>query len=138
MVIRFVHTLFVTPFLTLIFLSNLPKEVCNQFFYLIRWVLIASLVEYLAHKKKLILYAHGWNVFWSSILYLMMFICSYLFTKYPINTLVLSLYSTLFYVYKFQVPLRRKHYSKYYEALVDLRYHTWLEDLLSSMKRKVL
>ena len=99
LVIRLVHILVVTPLLVLIFLSNMPRTLSMQFFHLIRWVISASLVEYFVHKKKLILYAHGWDILWSSSLYLLMFLYSHLFTKRPYITIILSLGSTLFFIF---------------------------------------
>jgi hypothetical protein len=136
-VIRVVYMVIVTPLLTLNFLSKLPQELSKQGLYLIKWVLTASFVEYLAHKNKLILYGHGWSVFWSGFLYLIMFVYSYIFTIYPKKIVLLSLCTTVFFVYKFRVPFRKKHYSKYFEPLVDLRYHTFLEDVFSQTKRRL-
>ena len=137
LMIRLVHVFIVTPLITLIFLSKMPSELFRQIIYLIRWVIIASVIEYLAHKKNLILYAHGWNIFWSSLLYVKMFVYSYLFNKRPFVTLFLSLCSTIFFALKFKVPFKMKHYSKYFEPLVDVYYHTFLEDLFSNKKRKL-
>jgi peptidoglycan/LPS O-acetylase OafA/YrhL len=135
--IRVVHTFIVTPLLTLTFLSKMPQQLYKKGTYLIKWVLIASGIEYLAYKKNLILYGHGWSVFWSGFLYLIMFVYSYIFTIHPKKIVALSLCTTVFFVHKFRVPLRRKHYSKYFEPLVDLRYHTFLENLFSHTKRKL-
>jgi hypothetical protein len=134
LVIRLAHIIIVTPLLVLIFLSNMPRTLWMQFVHLIRWVITASLVEYLVHKKKLMLYAHGWNIFWSSSLYLMMFLYSHLYTKRPFITLIISLCSTLFFTLKFKVPFKRKHLSKYFGLLVDIYYHTFMEDLFSKMR----
>lgn len=138
MIIRLIHVFIVTPVITLIFLSKLPSELNRQIVYLIKWVIIASIVEYLAYKKKLILYAHGWNIFWSGLIYLKMFVCSYLFTKRPVTTLYLSFCCCVFFVVKFKVPLKMKHYSKYFEPLIDIYYHTSLESRLNNIKRKML
>ncbi len=134
-VIRLIHVLIITPLIALIYLSKMPGEFFRQIIYLIRWVLIASVVEYFAHKKKLIRFAHGWNVFWSSLLYIKMFVYSYLFSKRPVITLVLSLFSTVFFIVRFKVPLRRKHYSKYFDPLLDIYYHTFLKELFSNARR---
>jgi hypothetical protein len=137
LVIRLIHICIVTPLLVLTFLSGMPNSSWNQFKHYLKWVVIATCIEYLVHKKNLILYAHGWNVFWSSILYIKMFLYSHLFTKRPITTLILSFFSTVFFVHKLNVPLKWKHYSKYIEPLVDMYYHTSMEDLIN-MKRKLL
>ena len=133
-VIRVIHTIIVTPLLVLVFLTKMPNTLFKQFIYYIRWIIISFVVEYLIHKKHLILYAHGWNVLWSGLLYVKMFLYSHLFTKRPILTLVLSLCSSVFFIFKFNVPLKVKHFSRYFEPLVDLYYHTILVDLFTKKK----
>ncbi|WP_438824364.1 CBO0543 family protein [Bacillus sp. JJ1533] len=132
--IRVLHTIIVTPLLVLVFLSKMPNTLMERFIYYLRWITISFAVEYLIHKKHLILYAHGWNIFWSGILYLKMFLYSHLFTTRPVLTLFLSLFSTVFFIFKFKVPLKTKHLSRYFEPLVDLFYHTTLEGLLTKKK----
>lgn len=136
--IRAAHSIIVTPLLVLVFLSKMPSTIFKKIIHVIRWITISSAVEYFIHKKHLILYAHGWNIFWSGVLYLKMFMYSYLFTKRPILALFLSLYSTIFFIFKFHVPLRIKHFSRYMEPLVDLYYHTFLGDVFGKMRRKTL
>ena len=132
--LRTVHTLIITPLLVLVFLSKMPNTLFKQFIHFIRWTIISTVVEYLIHKKHLILYAHGWNVLWSGLLYVKMFVYSHLFTKRPIPTLFLSLCSTVFFIFKFNVPLKIKRSSRYFEPLVDLYYHTSLKDLFTRKK----
>jgi hypothetical protein len=136
-VIRLVHIFIVTPILILMFLSKMPSELIKQLEYILKWITISTVVEYFAQKRKLILYAHGWNIFWSSLLYFMMYTYSYLYSRRPSLTLVLSMCSTVFYVIKFKVPLRLKHYSRYFEPLIDVYYHTFLEDFISKKTRKL-
>lgn len=124
LLLRVVHTMIVTPLLVLVFLSNMPNTLFRQFIHFIHWVTISSAVEYLIHKKHLILYAHSWNVFWSGVLYFKMFLYSHLFTKRPILTLFLSLCSTVYFIFKFNVPLKMNHFSRYFEPLLDLYYHS--------------
>lgn len=135
--IRIAHSMVVTPLFVLIFLSKMPSTLFKKILHFIRWILVSSAVEHWIHKKKLILYAHGWNIFWSGVLYLKMFTYSYLFTKRPFLALFLSLYSTIFFIFKFKVPLRMKHFSRYFEPLVDLYYHTFLGDFFGRLRRKI-
>ena len=132
--LRVVHTTIITPLLVLVFLSKIPDTLFRQFIYFVRWIVISTGIEYLIHKKHLILYAHGWNVLWSGILYVMMFVYSYLFTKRPILTLFLSLCSSIFFIFRFKVPLKIKHFSRYFEPLLDMYYHTYLVDLFTRKK----
>lgn len=133
--LRTLHIVLVTPLLVLTYLSKSPNSFFKQLIYTIKWVLVTSLVEYMAHKQKLILYAHRWNVFWSGFLFAMMFGFSKLFIKRPHLTLILSSFTTVFFIIKFKVPIRRvKHYSRYFEPLVDFYYHSFLKYLFGYMK----
>jgi hypothetical protein len=133
-IVRVLHLTIVTPLLVLAFLSRMPSSFGKQVLYLIKWAGMATIAEYYIYRNKLILYAHGWNVFWSSLLYTMMFTFSHLFTKNPVITLFLSFCSTIFFIIKFRVPLQRKHLSRKCDCLVDLYYHTFLEDIVSYLK----
>ncbi|MDG5786286.1 hypothetical protein QA612_02205, partial [Evansella sp. AB-P1] len=126
--LRVVHIMIITPLLVLVFLSKLPNTLFKQFIHFIRWVAASTAVEYVVKKNQLILYAHGWNVFWSGILYAKMFLYSLLFTKRPILTLILSLCSTVYFIFKFNVPIKKNHFSRHFEPLLDIYYHTFLED----------
>lgn len=132
--IRIVHILIVTPLVVLVFLSKLPSGRFNQLTYYLRWITLSFVVEYVIHKKHLILYGHGWNIFWSGILYVKMYLYSHLFTTRPILSVILSLFSTVFFMIKFKVPFKMKHLSSYCEPLVDLFYHTTLKGLLTKKK----
>ncbi|AST90997.1 hypothetical protein [Sutcliffiella sp. NC1] len=138
LIIRIAHVIIVTPLLVVIFLSKMPVTFFKKCIHLLRSVFIATVVEFFAHKKQLILYAHGWNIYWSSLLYGKMFMYSYLFTRKPLTTLFLSLCSTVFLIFKFKVPLKRKHISEYFKPFTDLYYHTFIEDLFSRKRRKIL
>ena len=128
--LRTVHTIIVTPLIVLLFLSNFPKTFLKQMIYIIKWVLGAILVEFVVHKLKLIQYKHGWNIFWSALLYLKMFVYSHLFTKKPLMTWFLSLCSCTFFIIKFKVPIKKKHvFSRNFGTWVDYFYHSPLEDL---------
>ena len=135
--IRLAHVLIVSPFLTLMFLSTLPRDLFKKIIHLIKFVLISSIIEFVAYKKNLILFAHGWNIFWSGLIYLKMFVYSYLFGKRPLFTLALSLCSTIFFVYIFRAPLGTKHFSKYFEPAVDLYYHSFLERVFGNKPRRI-
>lgn len=124
MFIRMVHILIITPLIVLVFLSKMPSTLFMQCIHFVKWIIISTAVEYFIHKKHLILYAHGWNVFWSGIIYAKMFLYSHLFTKRPKSIFLLSFFSMTFFIIKFKVPLKIKHISKNFEPLVDMYYHT--------------
>lgn len=132
--IRMVHIIIVTPLFVLVFLSKMPSGRFEQITYYLRWITVSFAVEYFIHKKNLILYGHGWNIFWSGFLYVKMYLYSHLFTTRPLFTLFLSLVSTVFFIIKFKVPLKMKHLSSFFEPLVDIFYHTTLQGLLTKKK----
>ncbi len=136
-IIRFVHIVVISPLLVLTFLSKFPNSLFKQVIYIVKWVLTASVVEYYANKHKLIMYKHGWNTFWTGLIYAKMFLYGYLFIKKPLHTLLLSFCSTIFFVQKFKVPMRQKHVSSKFERFVDMYYHTNLEDILYFIKKRV-
>lgn len=129
--IRFVHVIIITPLLVLTFLSKFPNSLFKQVIYTVKWVLTASAVEYFLNKQNLIIYAHGWNIFWTGLMYIMMFMSSLLFIKRPLITLFLSFCTTVFFTIKFKVPMRLKHVSSKFDRFVDIYYHTFLEDIFS-------
>ncbi|MGO4889859.1 CBO0543 family protein [Anaerobacillus sp. MEB173] len=129
-VIRVAHVIIVTPLLVLSFLSKFPQTLTKQVLYLMKAVFVASSIELLIHKNKLIQYKHGWNIYWTSLLYMKMFVYSYLFTKRPMITCVLTLCSTIFFIVKFKVPVTKKHvFSSRFDKWVDYFYHSFLEDV---------
>lgn len=127
--IRIGQTLIVIPLLVLSFLTNSPKSVLKQIRHLLKWVILTTLVEFLFHKQKLIMYKHGWNIYWSGTVYLLMFSFSKMYSIRPKLTWFLSLFSIAIYVKLFKIPLRKKHVSRKFEWFVDLFYHSVPEDL---------
>ena len=129
--LRIIHIFIMTPLLVLLFLSKCPKTGFTQLGYLLKWVFFSSIVEYTAHKQRMIQYKHGWNIFWSGVLYLMMYVYSSLFSKRPVVTCFISFCSIVFFIKKFKVPIKSKHpFSRRFDAIVDCFYHSRLEDLL--------
>lgn len=102
-VLRGVNIFFVTPLITLLYLSKSPKPF--NISYLLKWVTSSTLVEYVASKNKMIKYKHGWNIYWTAFLYLKMYLYSYLYTRKPNFTWLLSAISTIFFIKVFNVPL---------------------------------
>lgn len=105
-ILRTAHILIVSPLLVLLYLSKLPESRIKQIVYTGKSILIACLAEFFVHKQKLIQFKHGWSLLWSSFMYLMMFTYSSLFTKRPFLTLLLSILSSVFFIMKFNVPLK--------------------------------
>jgi hypothetical protein len=103
--LRKVHIFLISPLLVLLFLSTLPKSFTKQVIHLIKWVVSSSMIEYFLAKKQLIIFKYGWNVFWSGLVYVQMYVFSYLFLKRPLLIWILSLFTTIFYMVQFKMPL---------------------------------
>ncbi len=130
-ILRVFHVVIVTPLLVLLFLSEFPKGLIKQIKHLTTYVLVSSIVEYFLNQKKFIQYKHGWNIFWSSLIYMKMYLYSYLVIKRPVLTSVLTSFSVIYFIKKFNIPINTKHkFSRRYDRLVDYFYHSFLEDLI--------
>ncbi len=128
--IRFLHVFIVSPLLVLSYLANYPKSLLKQVIHLIQSVLVSTLFECYLRKKKMIQYKHSWNEFWTGLIYLKMYVYSYLFSKRPLTTIFLSICSMIFFIVKFKVPIKKKHvFSRKFDHLVDYFYHSFLEDV---------
>ncbi|WP_332629752.1 CBO0543 family protein [Halalkalibacter flavus] len=103
--LRKIHTFFLSPVLVLLFLSRFPTSFINQVIYTMKWVLASSFAEYFLEKRKMIRFKYGWNVIWSGLIYLQMYLFSYFFLKKPVMVWALSFFSVLFYMTVFKVPL---------------------------------
>ncbi len=107
-ILRGLHMFVVTPLLVLLCLSKFPKSFTQQILHIIKWVFGSSLFEYILAKRNMISFKHGWNIFWSGLLYLKMYLYSFLFIKRPLFTTVLSLCSVVYFIKRFNVPLSKR------------------------------
>ncbi len=106
--LRCLHILAMDPLIMLLFLAKFPKRLYKQILYFTKWVIMSTLVEWVAHKKLQVLYFdHGWNIGWSLLIYVKMYLYSLLLKKNAILTMILSIFSTLFFLIKFKVPVKR-------------------------------
>ncbi|WP_372459125.1 CBO0543 family protein [Alkalihalobacillus deserti] len=103
--LRAIHILFVTPTLALLSLISFPDTLNKQLIHIGKWTFLSTLSEYLAFKLKLIDYRHGWNFFWSGIIFSILYVFSYLHTKKPIETWILSVHTLVFFIVQFNIPL---------------------------------
>ncbi|WP_419887892.1 CBO0543 family protein [Neobacillus niacini] len=94
------------PASVLIYLGNLPETTMKKALWLLFWVTLFSLVEYInLHYLDLIEHHHGWTMAWSVIFNLLVFFMLLLHYKYPIVALILSIPIILFFVMYFKVPI---------------------------------
>ncbi|WP_218970523.1 hypothetical protein [Alkalihalobacterium alkalinitrilicum] len=110
------------PLLTLLFLSNMPNNLFKQVFYLSKWILTSVVVEWFGLKKfNAIYFLHGWNLAWSSLMYLLMYMFSYLILINPVLVGILSACSVVILMVKFKVPFR----SDYLMGPIILAIRKW-------------
>ena len=105
--LKIIHICIINPLLILLYLSNLPNTFVKQFIYVIRWFTISTLVEGLFYKEGKISFYRGWNIGWSMVIYIKMYLFCLLFNKKPILTLILSIIDTIFLLLKFKIPVRK-------------------------------
>ncbi|TWI59902.1 CBO0543 family protein [Halalkalibacter nanhaiisediminis] len=107
--LRALHLFIIMPLLILVFLSNMPQSLFKKAFHLMKWIFISLTFEFVGLKKAhAISFYHGWNLKWSSIIYVLMYTFSYLVTRMPIFTSVLSLGFIVFLLITFKIPIRKE------------------------------
>lgn len=106
--LRALHIFVVTPLLILYFLSKMPELLFKKIWYFIKWEFWSVLAEVALHKQGMVRFKYGWNFFWSGVVYLKMYLYSYLYSKRPILTWVLSIFSLIFFVKIFNIPIEKR------------------------------
>jgi hypothetical protein len=107
-IIRALHIFVITPSLVLLYLSNVPNSMLKHIAYLVKWVMSSTCVEWIAYKKlKMIDFYNGWHLGWSLLVYVKMYFFSWLVIRRPLLTWCISLAVTAFYLYIFNVPVKR-------------------------------
>ncbi|OIJ09295.1 hypothetical protein BKP35_16620 [Anaerobacillus arseniciselenatis] len=81
--VRLIQTFIGTPLITQLFLSCVPKQSKKlKGLYLFSWVISSTIMEWFANKKfKMVTFYNGWNTKWSVMIYLKMYLFSYLHKK---------------------------------------------------------
>ena len=120
-VIRCLHILVIDPLLILLYLSDIPKPFLERVIYISKWVVISTFIEWIGKKKfKMLFFDNGWHIGWSMWIYIKMYICSLLMIKRPLLTWIISIISTVHFLYIFKVPLKKniKDYLKEWRILL--------------------
>lgn len=93
--------------MVLIYLSRYPyrKEWYRQFVYIFLWFILYNIVEAIFFFAHLITYHHGWNFWWSSIVWVFMFIGLRLHHTKPLLAWLLCFTCTVFLIIYFQIPI---------------------------------
>src|SRR4051812_34920162 len=105
--LKIIHICIINPLLILLYLSNLPNTLVKQFIYVVRWIIISTMVEWLFYKKGKIVFYHGWNIGWSIVIYIKMYLFCLLLNKKPILIMNLSIIDTICFLLKFNIPVRK-------------------------------
>ena len=50
--LKIIHICIINPLLILLYLSNLPNTFVKQFIYVVRWIIISTMVEWLFYKER--------------------------------------------------------------------------------------
>lgn len=106
--LRALHIFMATPLMVLLFMANVPVTLRKQLHYLIHWVMASMVFEVMAIKTGVLFYRRGWNYGWSALLYLKMYVYSFLLRKFPVFILVSSIITTLAAFAFFKIPLRKR------------------------------
>ncbi|MFL6559462.1 MAG: CBO0543 family protein [Bacillus sp. (in: firmicutes)] len=97
------------PISTWIFLSKYPfgKRIISQVLYISFFVALFIILEYFSVKGGSITYHHNWNLLWSTIFVVVMFIIIRIHFHRPLIALILSGIFTLFLCLIFNVTLEK-------------------------------
>lgn len=104
--LRALHIFILTPFLVLLYLTNFPRKIEQQPIYILKWVAVSSICEFIVFKQGILFFKRGWNIGWSALLYLKMYVYSYFFKEHKLTVLGLSIITTVTALKIFNVPLR--------------------------------
>ncbi|WP_071318247.1 hypothetical protein AWH56_26785 [Anaerobacillus isosaccharinicus] len=104
--LRGLHIFILTPSLVLLYLTKFPRKIEKQPIYILKWVAVSSICEFIVFKQGLLFFKRGWNIGWSALLYLKMYVYSYFFKEHKLTVLGLSIITTVTALKIFNVPLR--------------------------------
>ncbi|MCL7748374.1 hypothetical protein MF646_14690 [Halalkalibacter sp. MEB205] len=106
------YIFFIMPHVILLYLSEFPSRLYNQFIHIVKWIAISASIEFfLFHKKQLITFHHRWMIFWSICVYIKMYLFSYLLTKKPLMIINASIASVICILLIFKPPLSKGFYE---------------------------
>ena len=96
---------FVTfPSIIILFLSNFPKKIIKQVWYIAFWVFTMSLLEYFIHFTGRIFYYNGWSLGWTVLFYSIMFPLLFLNFKKPTLSCPISILLAFSVMIIFKIP----------------------------------
>ncbi|RIW32704.1 hypothetical protein D3H55_12540 [Bacillus salacetis] len=88
--IELTFSFFILPVVIMIYLRFLPLAKKKLLVYVIIWIAYFTFLEYLFFKRGLFVYENGWNVVWSLIFNIIMFVMLRLHFKNKLLALIIS------------------------------------------------
>lgn len=64
-VVEILYSTFIFPFTVFMFLSNYPVPFKNQILHILKYISVYTLFEFIFSITGRIIYAYGWNLWWS-------------------------------------------------------------------------
>ncbi len=96
----------VYPATVMIYLYHFPKKRVNQVFYIAFWVILYVITEMIGlHVLHLIDHLNGWNMWWSFLFDIILFVMLYIHYKRPFVAWGLSILVIIFLLNVFDVNL---------------------------------
>jgi len=86
------YTMIAYPCLVVLFLSNYPEEIRLKILYYLKYIGVATIIEWAAGKMDSIEYFEGWNLWWTILFYFIMFPMLRLHYRNPVRALMLSIF----------------------------------------------
>ena len=86
------YTTIAYPCLVVLFLSNYPEEIRLKILYYLKYIGVATIIEWAAGKMDSIEYFEGWNLWWTILFYFIMFPMLRLHYRNPVRALMLSIF----------------------------------------------
>lgn len=102
--IDLIQMIFIFTSTTILFLQYYPKSRTKQFFYILMWVLIYSVIEWIFHLLGGIVYNRGWSIWWSAFHNVYQFIFLGIHHKKPILAWILAFATLGIVMTIFKVP----------------------------------
>ncbi|QFT89658.1 hypothetical protein FIU87_13435 [Bacillus sp. THAF10] len=99
--VHFAHNLIINTLISFVFLSNYPNPFKKQITYIVKWILIFTLFEWIGVRLGTITHHNGWHMGWSILFNCVMFPMIRIHFVKPLLALILSVFCTLFYLFIF-------------------------------------
>lgn len=94
----------VYPATVIIYLSHFPKTISKRILFILFWALLYVLIEMIGlHLFGLINHFNGWNMWWSMLMDLILFVMLYIHYKRPLIAWGLSIVIIIFFLKVFNV-----------------------------------